>query len=160
MTDNTNHLTEAPFSSLADWEKELVYSQALTTVENLRENIAELRIERDEARNRQNQAVLDHQRNLLSSLEDSLKEFAEEHLLEGSDEYKALSELMTDNGMSGLKRTFNVTVRVSYEFEVEIDAEDEDEARDIVDSDITTYAQDYVMLQDTPDDLDIDVTEA
>lgn len=151
MADNTDNTTN-PYFSLADWVKELAYSQALTTVEKLRENIVELRIERDEARARLGL--------LRESVQDSLKEFAEDHLVEGSPEYKALSELMAENGMSGLKRTFNVTVRVSYEFEVEIDAEDEDEARDIVDNDITTYAQDYVMLQDTPDDTDIDATEA
>lgn len=54
----------------------------------------------------------------------------------------------------------NNHLRVSYDFEVEVEATDEDEARDEVDNNITTYAQDYVYLSDTPDDMDIEATEA
>lgn len=130
-----------------------------TTVESLREKVAELQIERDEARvrtARAESALTSVQR----SLQEDLTEFANSYLQSGDEDYKELSELMVNNGLEGLKRTFEVTVRVTYEFTVEVEATDEDEARDEVDNDITSYAEDNVYLGDTPDEVDIEVTEA
>lgn len=133
--------------------------EALATVATLREKIAELEIERDEARVKRDRYAAELL-SLKQSIQGDLAEFANSYLQSGDEDYKELSELMVNNGLEGLKRTFTVTVRVSYDFEVEVEATDEDEARDEVDNNITTYAQDYVYLSDTPDDMDIEATEA
>ena len=108
---------------------------------------------------RQRDEVTASRRVLVTSLQGALEEFANSRLQVGDEDYKALSDLMVDNGLDGLKRTFTVTVRVSYDFEVEVEASDEDEARDEVDNNLYTYAQDYVDLS-SPDDQDIEAQEA
>lgn len=98
-------------------------------------------------------------RRLISSLQYDLKAFAESNLEAGDDAYQELSELMVNNGLEGLKRTFKVTVQVRYEFEVEVEATDENEARDEVDNELYTYIQDNVDYSDYSD-YDIDAEEA
>jgi hypothetical protein len=124
------------------------------------------RIERDEARARiaahaaEVQSAQAAYRLLKSSLQSDLAEWAESYIQPGDEDYKELSELMVNNGLEGLKRSFIVGVRVTYEFEVEVEAADEDEAQDEVDNNITTYAHEHVSLYDSPDDTDFEVNEA
>jgi hypothetical protein len=99
-------------------------------------------------------------RSLRSGMEDGLQQFAEDHLDSSDDSYQALSDLMVEHGMSGLKREFEVTVRATYEFTVYVTATDEDEARNEVDNDLTNHVHDNVSLYDTPDDYDIEVDNA
>lgn len=115
-------------------------------------------IQRDEARARI-AAVEAQIRSLKASLQFDLKEWAEQNLEAGDSDYQELHDLMVSNDLEGLKRTFTVTVRVSYDFEVEVEATDEDAARDEVDDDIHQYASDYVDVS-SPDDYEIEATEA
>lgn len=121
--------------------------------------IDKLTIERDQLRE-QRDRMIQQLHKLKSSLQYDLKAWADNNLQPGDDDYKELSELMVENGLDGLKRSFTVSVRVTYEFEVEVDATDEDEARDEVDNNITTHVHENVSLYDTPDDYDLDVSEA
>lgn len=96
---------------------------------------------------------------LRSDLQQALAVWAENNLDETDSSYAELSELMTDNGLEGLKRKFTVTVRVSYEFDVEVMAASEDEAQDEVDNDIYTHIDENLDAH-SYDDIDFDVTEA
>lgn len=136
-------------------------------ISELREKLAERTVEMAEARAKRDQALADLQAvrgqfsTLKAALQQDLASFAEGYLDSGDEAaYRELNELMQSNGLDGLKRSFSVTVRVTYEFEVEVEASDEDEARDEVDNNLTSYAQDNVYSWDTPDDYDIEVSEA
>lgn len=97
--------------------------------------------------------------NLKASLQEGLSDWAENNLDSGSAAYGELSDLMIDNDLEGLKRSYTVKVRVTYEFEVEVEAANDDEARDEVDNDIYTHIHDNVTL-DYYEDIDIEATEA
>lgn len=127
------------------------------TIDALTAKVADLTNEREEARLQRDRAV-NTLSELKSSLQYDLKEWAEQYIVPGTDDYKELSELMVNNGLEGLKRSLSVTVRVTYEFEVEVESTDEDEARYEVDNNLSTYVGDNVSLWDTPDYYDIDVT--
>lgn len=90
--------------------------------------------------------------------QEALSGFSDDHLFVGDTDYAALSDLMVELGLEGLKRSFTVTVRVTYEFDVDIEAASDDEARDIVDNDIYQYAQDNVDVGN-PDDSEFEVNE-
>ena len=156
MSDFNNN-TAAP---LADWEKELIMgADPAARIQELSEALGQTqsklsRLDTDFVHLRA------ANRDLRNNLQESLADWAQSYLQAGDDDYKALSELMVDNGLEGLKRTFNVTVRVTYEFEVEVEATDEDSARDDVDNDIQTHVNDHVSLWDLPDYSEIEVEEA
>jgi hypothetical protein len=97
-------------------------------------------------------------KNLRDSLQTDLADWAENYLSPGDDDYKALSEVMTDNGLEGLKRTFNVTVEVTCRFDVEVEATDEDAARDEVDNNINKHI-DNNLDTSYPDEVNLDVYE-
>lgn len=157
---------------------------------DLREKVAELQLERNQAKAERDTAIIERDearaliagfdalqiarnkavaevevlstslRGLKASLQYDLKEWAEQNLTPGDTDYQELHDLMVSNDLEGLKRTFTVNVSVTYTFEVEVEATDEDEARDVVDNDLDTYVGDNVNLWDTPDDYDIEATEA
>lgn len=164
MTDSNNQ--EGTTNMATDYTDYTTAAATNLIEAELREKIAALQIERDQAKAREArtdtelESVRSAYRLLKSSLQNDLKEWADQYIQPGDDDYKELSELMVNNGLEGLKRTFTVSVSVRYDFEVEVEATDEDEARDEVDNNITSYAQDYVYLNDSPDDIDIDVSEA
>jgi hypothetical protein len=153
--NNTNN-ADAP---LADWEKELLLgADPVVTVQELREKVAELQLQRNSA-TAELEALRSAHRRLISGLQQDLESWAEENLEVGDSNHQELSELMVNNGLEGLKRKFKVTVQVRFEFEVEVEASDEDAARDEVDNELYTYIQDNVDYSDYSD-YDIEAEEA
>jgi hypothetical protein len=117
----------------------------METMTDTIENTMQLELNRTKAQ-------LEVTRNMLSSLRAGLQldltRFAEDYLTAGDEDYRALNDLMLENDLEGLKRTFSVTIEVSYTVEVEVEASSEDEARDLVDNDVVDYLQDNIDLSD------------
>jgi hypothetical protein len=97
-------------------------------------------------------------RNLRESLQTDLADWAESNLDSSDYSYKELSELMQENGLEGLKRTFTVNVKLEFSFEVEIEAKDEDEAKELVEADLDQHISDHLDVN-YPDYTDFDVNQ-
>jgi hypothetical protein len=105
------------------------------------------------------QLVRERFHNLKENLQSDLSEWANDNLDDGEPHYQELSELMQNNGLEGLKRTFTVIATLTYTFEVEIKAADRDAARDEVDNDIQTHISENLDVY-YYDDVDLEVREA
>lgn len=91
--------------------------------------------------------------------QEALSEFAGGYLINGDSNYCALNDLMVELELEGLKRSYTVTARVTYEFEVEVEATSDDEAIYVVDNDIYQYANDNVDIGN-PDNSEFQVSES
>jgi hypothetical protein len=152
MTDNG--FAAADFASLTQIKETLTAQRDVALIER---DEARARIAAFEAQTVRAQREL---ASLKSNLQAGLKDWAEANLDSSDGTYTDLHQLMVENGLEGLKREFEVTVRVTYEFTVTVEASDEDEARDEVDNNLTDHVRNNVSLWDSPDDYDIDVEEA
>lgn len=128
-------------------------------VEDLKGQVDGLTGERDAAREARDRKSFDFT-SLKSSLQSALVDFADANLDEDSSSYQDLHDLMVDNGLDGLKKTFAVTVRVTYEFTVEVEASNDDAASELVDNNLEEHIRNEVDLG-YHDDYEItDVEEA
>jgi len=147
--------------TLANWEKELIVSTEFSRIVNeANEELVKVQAERDRLAARCDKLAGDLA-GLKASLQASLFEWANANLDDPSDDsYRDLHEIMSDNGLEGLKRTYDVNVRVTFEFVVEVEATNEDAAYEDVDVNLTDLIAEHVGTRMDPNDYDISPTEA
>jgi hypothetical protein len=83
-------------------------------------------------------------RTFRNNVQSTLREYAEQYLDDESAEWDELHDALTGLGLDGLKRTYNVTVRVTYDVEFEVEASSKDAARDIVENDTSSYVTENI----------------
>lgn len=92
------------------------------------------------------------------SLQSDLTDWAGHYLTPGDEDHNELNELMQNNGLEGLNRTYTVSVSVRYTFEVDVEAVSDDAASELVDNNIYDYIRDNLDIS-YYDDVDLEVTE-
>lgn len=83
--------------------------------------------------------------NLKRDASSALAEWAESNI-DDDEKRQEFSELLESLGFEGLKRSYNVVLRVTYSVEFEVEATSEDNARELVDQDTCDYVSDNIDI--------------